>query len=89
MTIKEHLTHDVTEMTTLLGRHRSIIAQLGKDGEQPCPSTLPLSNPPERHPLKQIVLEAIEELELSRQAFKSKKLEALRKKLIRALAESG
>ena len=88
MTLKEHLTHDVKEMEALLGRHRCIIAQLGKDAEQLYPNTFPLPNC-EQHPLKQIVLEAIEELELSRQAFKSKQLEALRKKMIRALAEGG
>jgi len=88
MTLKEHLTHDVKEMEALLGRHRSIIAQLGKDAEQSYPNTFP-SPDRKQHPLKQILLETIEELELSRQAFKSKQLEALRKKLIRALAESG
>lgn len=33
--------------------------------------------------------EAIETLEATRRAFKSKQLEALRKKLVRALAEEG
>lgn len=88
MTLKEHLTHDVKEMEALLDRHRSIITQLGKDPELQYPNTFPLPNR-EQHPLKQIILETIEELELSRQAFKSRQLEALRKKLIRALAESG
>jgi len=37
--------------------------------------------------LKVILLEAIEVLENSRKAFKSKELETLRKKLIRVLAE--
>jgi len=37
--------------------------------------------------LKVILLEAIEVLENSRNTFKSKELEALRKKLIRVLAE--
>jgi hypothetical protein len=88
MTLKEHLTHNVDEIETMLARHRGVIAQLGVDAEQPCHAKETLRWT-KQHPLKQIVLETIEELELSRQAFKSKQLEALRKKLIRVLAESG
>jgi hypothetical protein len=47
----------------------------------------PLSDCPHRHELKGILLEAIYILEETRKAFKSKQLEALRKKMIRALAE--
>jgi hypothetical protein len=88
MTLKEHLAHNVNEIETILTRHRGVITQLGGDVEQPCQNTdsWPWAK---QHPLKQIVLETIEELELSRQAFKSKQLEALRKKLIKALAENG
>lgn len=88
MTVKEHLTQNVNEIETMLAKQRGVIALLGKDAEQPCRDPGPLRWA-KQHPLKQIVLETIEELELSRQAFKSKQLEALRKKLIRALAESG
>lgn len=38
--------------------------------------------------LKEMLLETIQELEESRKAFKSKRLEALRKKLVQALSEA-
>ena len=38
--------------------------------------------------LKEMLLETIQELEESRKAFKSKRLEALRKKLVQALSET-
>ena len=88
MTLKEHLTQNVIEIEELLAKQRRVIAQLGRDAEQPYQNAEPLRWT-KQHPSKQIVLETIEELDLSRQAFKSKQLEALRKKLIRALAESG
>lgn len=88
MTIKESLALHLDEMESLLNRHRNVIAQLGQIGENQL--TLPLSAfEANRHPLKEVVMEAIEELEISRKAFKSRQLEALRKKLIKALAESG
>ncbi|KAF0188608.1 MAG: hypothetical protein FD168_1721 [Desulfobulbaceae bacterium] len=88
MTIKDSLTHNLNEMEDLLNRHRNAIAQLGQIGEE---HFLPPVYAIEagQHPLKQVVLEAIEELEISRKAFKSKQLETLRKKMIRVLAESG
>jgi len=39
--------------------------------------------------MKKAIQEAIDELEESKKAFKSKRLEALRKKLIHALIETG
>ncbi len=88
MTIHESLALHIDEMESLLNRQRFVIAQLGQIGESQL--ALPLSAfEGTRQPLKEVVLEAIEELEISRKAFKSRQLEALRKKLIRALAESG
>jgi hypothetical protein len=75
-------------MECLLNRHRNVIAQLGQVGEEHLLSPVSAIEGG-RHQLQQVVLEAIEELELSRKAFKSKQLENLRKKLIRALAENG
>lgn len=88
MTFKDSLIHDINEMESLLHRHRNIIAKLDQVGDGFMPSPVHVA---EMAPtsLKQVVLEAIEELEVSRKAFKSKQLESLRKKLIRALAESG
>jgi hypothetical protein len=88
MTIKDHLEQDISEIETILAKHLDIIAQLDRGAEQPRQDISPLQWT-KQHPLRQIVLETIEELEISRQAFKSKQLEALRKKLIRALAESA
>lgn len=88
MTFKDSLIHDINEMENVLHRHRDIVARLDQVGDDFLPATVHVA---EMAPtsLKQVVLEAIEELEISRKAFKSKQLEALRKKLIKALAESG
>jgi phosphate uptake regulator len=48
-----------------------------------------LSDCPHRRELKQMLLEAVCVLEDTRKAFKSRQLEALRKKMIRVLAEEA
>jgi len=48
----------------------------------------PLSGSPQEMKLKEAVREAIEVLEQSRQAFKSKRIEALRKKLTDVLVKA-
>lgn len=49
----------------------------------------PLLDCPHRRKLREILVEAISVLEDSRKAFKSRQLEALRKKMIRVLAEEA
>jgi hypothetical protein len=69
------------------GGHEHLLNRLREGDEEviDCPSI----DCPLRRLFKQILMEAIEVLEESRKAFKSKQLEGLRKRLIRALAENA
>ena len=73
-----------------IDRYRSLLANIldkGVDDEAIKQHPLPLvTNPGERR-LKEAIREAIEVLDESRKAFKSKKLELLRKKLTDVLIE--
>jgi hypothetical protein len=68
-----------------LREHRRLLAQAGEEGAvfDGCFFT----DCPHRRKLRATLLEAIETLEETRRAFKSKQLEALRKKLLAVLAE--
>lgn len=84
----ELLTKNIEDIRSILENQESLLNYLRKGGDPPllreCVSACPC-----RHRLKEILLEAIHVLEESRKAFKSKQLEALRKKLIKVLAETA
>lgn len=88
MTTYELLTKNIEDMQAMLDDHGSLLNYLKEGGDTPllrrCVSTCPY-----KQKLKDTLLEAIQVLEESRKAFKSKKLEALRKKLIEVLAETA
>ncbi len=65
----------------------SIIKQ--ETAENGCKITFRKFTSPAEARLKKVIAEAVEELEKSRSAFKSRRLEALRKKLTHVLIETG
>lgn len=88
MSAQEALAKSVREIQERLREHERLLECLGqKDGASlPCCLSFDC-----RHAalLRETLVEAIEALEDSRRAFKSPRLEALRRKLIRVLAESA
>lgn len=86
MNTRQQLEKSIQEIKTKIEQHERLLIGLkgGMNREnQDLNSTLYTDG----RGLKGILLEAIEALENSRKAFKSKELETLRKKLIKALAD--
>jgi len=88
MTTYELLTKNIEDMQAMLDDHGSLLNYLKEGGDTPLLRRC-VSACPDKQKLKDTLLEAIQVLEESRKAFKSKKLEALRKKLIEVLAETA
>lgn len=88
MTAYELLAQNIEDIRAILEDHGRLLNCLREGGDAPvlrqCVSACPY-----RQKLKETLLESIQVLEESRKAFKSKQLEALRKKLIEVLAETA
>ena len=87
MTIQEALAQSAEVLQRLLSEHQHILSLVLKEGdgkEIELPSYVSNS---ESGKFRQTLLEAIEVLEDTRKSFKSKRLEQLRRKLVRVLAE--
>lgn len=86
MTAYELLTKNLEDIHVMLKDHGCLLNCLKEGCDTPvlrqCVSVCP-----HKQKLKETLLETIQVLEESRKAFKSKQLEALRKKLIEVLAE--
>ena len=90
MTEQDAIRRCLDDLQDLVGRHHRLLAgtlsgQADGDGPGQCPEAAC----PHERTLKRTLLEAIHVLEDSRKAFKSKRLEALRRKLIGVLAEEA
>jgi len=86
MTMREVLAASIKDIRMKIQEHEKLFEHFNEEGE-PGVLDLQLVNYRSDQRLKKVILEAIEILENSRKAFKSKELEALRKNLIRVLAE--
>ncbi len=86
MTAYELLAKHLEDIRLMLNGHGCFLNCLKQGDDTPVLRQY-VSACPYRLKLKETLLEAIQVLEESRKAFKSKQLEALRKKLIEALAE--
>ncbi len=86
MTASEVLAASIKDIRMKIQEHERLFEHFNEGGESKM-LDLQLVNYSSDERLKNVILEAIEILEDSRKAFKSKELEALRKKLIRVLAE--
>jgi hypothetical protein len=87
ITAHEALTMSAKEIRKKIEEHQRLLQHLEDGREMPVPDCSVIGCSHNRT-LKTILLEVVEVLENSRKAFKSKELEALRKKLIRVLAEA-
>lgn len=86
MTAYELLTKNIEDIQVMLKDHKCLLNYLTEGGDTPVLHQCVLACP-HKLKLKETLLEAIKVLEESRKAFKSKQLEALRKKLIEVLVE--
>ena len=85
MTAQEALDRSICEIREKIEQHAQLLGHLGT-GDRRIPACSLVGC---RHSrcLRKVLLEAVEVLENSRKAFKSKELEALRKKIIGVLAD--
>jgi len=88
MTVREALQQSAEELERQAEAHRRLMAR-AMGGEDAGLDASLLFDCPYKRRLKRTLWETITVLEESRKAFKSKQLEALRKKLIRVLAENA
>ncbi|WP_156919663.1 hypothetical protein [Syntrophorhabdus aromaticivorans] len=85
MTAREALDKSICEIRAKIEQHEQLLEYL-ETGDRQIPDCS-LAGCTHSRRLKTVLLEAVEVLENSRKAFKSKELEALRKKLIKVLAD--
>jgi len=90
VTVQEALNQSAQELQQQLEEHRRLLVRAieGDAGGIEIENCLLLACPHKRT-LKGVLAETIGVLEETRKAFKSKRLEVLRKKLIRVLAENA
>lgn len=87
MKAREALSKSIRDIQMRLKEHERLLECLQERDEEAVAACLSLDG---RHSIlmRETLVEVIEVLEDSRKAFKSPRLEALRKKLIRVLAEN-
>ncbi|SEM64300.1 hypothetical protein SAMN04489760_12930 [Syntrophus gentianae] len=81
------LARNLEEIQAALKDQESLLDCLRKGGDIPVLSSCVSGSCPHRQKFKETLLDAISVLEESRKSFRSKQLEALRKKLTRVLVE--
>ncbi|MBN1545500.1 MAG: hypothetical protein JW902_02455 [Syntrophaceae bacterium] len=86
MTAYELLTKNIDAIQVMLKDHECLLNCLKEGGDMPLLHQ-GVSVCPYKQRLKETLLETVQVLEESRKAFKSKQLEALRKRLIEVLVE--
>ncbi len=89
MTVHDALGENIREIRVKIEQHEQLLQRLKEGGDidivvlkhgyEDCPHS---------RVLRETLLEAVEVLESSRKAFKSRELEMLRKKMIRVLADN-
>lgn len=88
MTAYDLLAKNIEDIQVMIEDHANLLGSLKQGSDAPvlrqCVSACPY-----KQRLKETLLETIHVLEESKKAFKSKQLEALRKKLIKVLAEGA
>ena len=88
MDLREALVQSIEDLEQRMERHRRLLGVAMSEGRVNQGIEGPLSGDRSQNSrLREVLIEAIEVLEGTRKAFKSKQLETLRKKMIRALVE--
>ena len=88
MTREDLLTRSAERLLLAAEQHRDILKS-GTEGGDVKDGTCFFRDCPRRRKLRKTLAEAVDILEQTRKAFKSKQLETLRKRLIRVLAEDA
>ncbi len=88
MTVQEALARSGEEIQARVEEHQRLLVSL-REGGDPDIQRCFLLDCPHRRRLRETLVEVVEVLEGTRKAFKSRQLEALRKKLIGVLAENA
>ncbi len=88
MKIIDNSTKDLHNRIDMQRHILTAVIEKKTKGLQICPDCI-FSDCPHKKRLRDVLTEAIGILEDTKKAFKSKRLEVLRKKLIQVLAESG
>ncbi|MFH1999269.1 MAG: hypothetical protein ABIK28_06290 [Planctomycetota bacterium] len=90
MSIQEVLVRSAEELHERAKGHQRLLIQVMEgEGSEARFDECIFQECPHKHKLRKTLVEVIQVLEETRKAFKSKQLEALRKKLIRVLAEDA
>lgn len=90
MKIHEAIEQSAGELQECIdGHHRLLKALLGEEAIKAKLEKCVFVDCPHKHKLKKTLIDTIQVLEETRKAFKSKRLEALRKKLIGILASEA
>ena len=90
MTARDVLVQSADELRRKVEAHQCLLASaMEGGGVRPVVNACFLLDCPHKRKLKETLADAIVVLEESRKAFKSRQLEALRKKLIGVLAEDA
>ena len=90
MTVQDALTQSVQVLQQSVAQHQRLLTHAMEGGEERVEiDTRLILDCPHRRRLRETLAEAITVLEETRKAFKSKRLEALRNKLIGVLAEDA
>jgi hypothetical protein len=88
MDLREALVQSIEDLEQRMERNSRLLGVAMSEGRVNQGIEVPLSGDrPQNSRLREVLIEAIEVLEGTRKAFKSKQLEMLRKKMIRALVE--
>jgi len=88
VTVQEALTRSGKEIRARVEEHQRLLARLTEGGDARIEGHL-LLDCPHRRRLRETLAETIGVLEETKKSFKSRKLEALRKKLTGVLAEDA
>ena len=88
MMAREVLVKSVEELRVKLKEHKELLEAVTRENSEGIVTQCEMDCP-HRQELAQTLLEAIEILEETKKAFKSKQLEMLRKKLIQVLANNA
>jgi len=90
MTGCEALARSAEELRQRIEEHHALLKRVMEESDSVAVVDVCLVvECPHRRKLREVLTEVIEVLEETRRAFKSKRLEALRKKLVRVLAEDA
>lgn len=89
ISVREIIEKNFDELQEDMERQRRLLAEVVRSCNSGCRRECLSAECPHRDALKRVVVETVLALDDTRKSFKSKRLEQLRRKLMRVLAEEG